>query len=203
VVRHLVELHGGAVAARSSGAGCGSEFEVRLPARSGAPSELLPEREPSDRIRSAPETRRVLVVDDNQDAAETLYDLLTLWDFQVEVAGDGEQALELAERFQPHAVLLDIGLPGMDGYAVCRRLRELEQVEARETKRRRGAGETRKPMVLVAVTGYGLSEDRRRSREAGFDHHLAKPVDPEALRELLHRELSKDASPACDSAATA
>ncbi|MCC2670636.1 MAG: tmoS, partial [Armatimonadetes bacterium] len=195
VVRHLVELHGGRVSARSEGTGRGSEFEVRLPALPCAP-RTAPVAEASPSSEPGAAHARVLVVDDNQDAAETLNDLLTLWGYEVAVAGDGEQALELAGEFHPHAVLMDIGLPGIDGYTVGRRLREREReaVEAPPVRKRRSgvknAPAAKRPVVLVAVTGYGLSEDRRRSHEAGFDHHLAKPVDPDALRDLLHRELA-------------
>jgi CheY-like chemotaxis protein len=112
----------------------------------------------------------VLVVEDNVDAALTLVDLLRLWGHQVEVVHDGAAAVEAALRYRPRVVLLDIGLPGMDGYEVARRLRR-----APET---RGA-------LLVAVTGYGQDADRTRSREAGFDHHLVKPVDLDGLRRLI------------------
>src|SRR5262245_13011730 len=112
----------------------------------------------------------VLVVEDNVDAALTLVDLLRLWGHQVEVVHDGSAAVEAALRYRPRVVLLDIGLPGMDGYEVARRLRL-----APET---RGA-------LLVAVTGYGQDSDRARSRAAGFDHHLVKPVDLDGLRRLI------------------
>jgi len=113
---------------------------------------------------------RVLVVEDNVDAAETLSDLLTLWGYEVEVVHDGQAAIETAPRFRPHAVLLDIGLPRMNGYDVARWLR-------------RDAGLA--GVLLVAITGYGQESDRERGREAGFDHHLVKPVDLEVLRRLL------------------
>lgn len=114
--------------------------------------------------------RRLLVIDDNKDAAESMSMLFELWGYEVVCAFDGRHALETAAKYQPDAVFLDIGLPGMDGYEIAERLRELPQG-------------TR--AVLVAITGYGQDEDRRRSREAGIDHHLVKPVAPEALHELL------------------
>ena len=114
--------------------------------------------------------QRLLVVDDNRDAAESMTMLLELWGHEVACAHDGFSALKVAASFHPDAVFLDIGLPGMDGYEVAARLRELPQG-------------TR--LTLIAITGYGQDADRRRSREAGIDHHLVKPVAPETLRELL------------------
>jgi CheY-like chemotaxis protein len=114
--------------------------------------------------------RRLLVVDDNRDAAESMSMLLEMWGHEVAFAYDGPSALETAEQWQPEAVFLDIGLPGMDGYEVAARLRELPQA---------------KDAVLIAVTGYGQEDDRLRSRRAGIDHHLVKPVAPDALRNLI------------------
>src|SRR5262249_5720883 len=114
-------------------------------------------------------TSRVLIVDDNIDCAKSLAELLRLAGHDVRLAHDGSAALELAQAFRPEAIVLDIGLPGMDGYEVARQLR------ARDSK----------GVVLVALTGYGRDEDRRRSLEAGFDHHLVKPVGYEALRQVL------------------
>ena len=114
--------------------------------------------------------RRLLVVDDNRDAAESMSMLLEMWGHEVAFAYDGPSALQTAERLQPQAVFLDIGLPGMDGYEVAARLRALPQ--AREA-------------VLIAITGYGQEDDRLRSRRAGIDHHLVKPVAPDALRNLI------------------
>ncbi len=114
--------------------------------------------------------RRLLVVDDNKDAAESMSMLLEMWGHEVAFAYDGPSALETAEQWQPEAVFLDIGLPGMDGYEVAERLRELPQ--ARDA-------------VLIAITGYGQDGDRLRSRRAGIDHHLVKPVAPDALRSLI------------------
>ena len=114
--------------------------------------------------------RRLLVVDDNKDAAESMSMLLEMWGHDVAYAYDGPTALETAEQWQPEAVFLDIGLPGMDGYEVAERLRELPHA---------------KDAVLIAITGYGQEDDRLRSRQAGIDHHLVKPVAPDALRSLI------------------
>ncbi|HXS20349.1 MAG TPA: response regulator [Steroidobacteraceae bacterium] len=114
--------------------------------------------------------RRLLVVDDNRDAAESMSMLLEMWGHEVAYAYDGPSALETAEQWQPEAVFLDIGLPGMDGYEVAERLRELPQA---------------KGAVLIAITGYGQEDDRQRSQRAGIDHHLVKPVAPDALRSLI------------------
>ncbi|HEX5206419.1 MAG TPA: response regulator [Steroidobacteraceae bacterium] len=117
-----------------------------------------------------PQKRRLLVVDDNKDAAESMSMLLEMWGHEVAYAYDGPSAIETAEQWQPQAVFLDIGLPGMDGYEVAERLRELPQA---------------KDAVLIAITGYGQEDDRRRSQRAGIDHHLVKPVAPDALRDLI------------------
>ena len=114
--------------------------------------------------------RRLMVVDDNKDAAESMSMLFELWGHEVICAYDGRSALDTAARYRPDAVFLDIGLPGMDGYEIAERLRELPESAS---------------TVLVAITGYGQDEDRRRSREAGIDHHLVKPVAPETLHKLL------------------
>jgi len=114
--------------------------------------------------------RRLLVVDDNRDAAESMSMLLQMWGHEVLFAYDGPSALETAEQWQPEAVFLDIGLPGMDGYEVAARLRELPHA---------------KGAVLIAITGYGQDDDRLRSQRAGIDHHLVKPVAPDALRSLI------------------
>jgi two-component system CheB/CheR fusion protein len=119
---------------------------------------------------AAPRRTRVFVVEDNLDAALTLVDLLTIWGYEVRAVHDGLAAVEAAPEFHPDVVLLDIGLPGIDGYEVARRLRRRPDL----------AG-----LLIVAVTGYGQESDRQRSREAGSDHHMVKPVDLEALRHLL------------------
>jgi two-component system CheB/CheR fusion protein len=171
LVRSLVEMHGGTVTATSEGLGRGSEFVVRLPA--------LPETEPASGltepgggVRHIPPTpqRRVLIVDDNVDSAVSLAMLLQLQRHEVNVAHDGQEALEAVQRYRPEIVFIDIGLPGMDGHEVARRLR-----------REHG----REKLVLVAMTGYGQDEDRRKSQEAGFDAHIVKPVDLSELQTFL------------------
>lgn len=191
VVRDLVEMHGGTVEARSEGAGRGSEFQVRLPVCGVAPQRAPREQPTAAPVAAGGNAARVLVVDDNLDAAETLSELLCLWGYMVETAPDGERGVAVAERFRPDLVLLDIGLPGIDGYEVARRLRRAEVGGRSKPKREApaGAAVSTNRVVLVAVTGYGQAEDRERSKDAGFDHHLAKPVDPDSLRELLSREL--------------
>ena len=174
LVRKLVELHGGRVEVRSEGSGKGSEFLVWLPAEPRpveAPAAAgFAEPPRSDHGGGGPAHLRILVVEDNHDAAELLADHLGFVGHDVTVTYDGPAALEAAPRVLPHVVLLDIGLPRMDGYEVARQLRH--------DPRLRGA-------VLIAVTGYGQEEDRRRSREAGFAHHLTKPVDPSTLERLI------------------
>jgi PAS domain S-box-containing protein len=170
IVRRLVEMHGGRVEARSPGPMQGSEFIVHLPALAHG----LPEPgEPGFQARGAPaRALRILVVEDNTDAAEGLAVVLQIWGHDPQLAYDGVTALELAERTRPDVVLSDLGLPGMDGYELARRLR------ARPAFGR---------AVLIALSGYGRAEDKRRALEAGFDHHLVKPPDLDALEELLGR----------------
>jgi PAS domain S-box-containing protein len=169
LVRSLIEMHGGRVEAASPGLGQGSEFVVRLPAL--PPLQTGEFRLPAPPVEAtAPRPLRVLVVEDNIDAAESLATLLRLWDHDVSVVHDGCAALDAAREQQPEVVLLDIGLPGLDGYQVARRLRE--EVGLRH-------------VLLVAMTGYGQPEDRRRSQEAGIQYHFVKPVEPLVLRNLL------------------
>jgi PAS domain S-box-containing protein len=167
LVRRLVELHGGRVRAHSAGPGQGSEFVVRLPA---LPAAAAAPAADGPAPAGALPRRRVLVVDDNADAAESLAILLRLQGQDVRVAHDGPSGLTAAAAERPDVVFLDIGMPGMDGYEVCRRLRQQPGLNG---------------MVVVALTGWGQEEDRRRSQEAGFDRHLVKPVGIEALREVL------------------
>jgi PAS domain S-box-containing protein len=169
LARRLVELHGGTVAADSPGPGRGSTFTVRLPAAPPPPAAgPAADAEPGPAGGGRP--ARVLVVDDNRDAADSLSLLLEVMGHPVRTAHDGPSALAAAREFRPELVLLDIGMPGMDGLAVAGRLRAMpESAEA----------------VVVAVTGWGQEADRRRTREAGFDRHLVKPVEPESLRALL------------------
>ena len=168
LVRRLVELHGGTVEASSEGTGKGSEFTVRLPAPAGqhaGESEAVRDDRPRHGAR-----RNVLIVEDNIDAAQTLAMLLNLAGHQAQIAFSGDEAMDKARALRPEVVLLDIGLPGMSGYSVARQLRAEP-----------GFAGT----ILIAMTGYSQEEDRRRSREAGFNHHLVKPVKLEVLKELL------------------
>jgi signal transduction histidine kinase len=168
LVRRLVDLHNGTVTASSAGLGKGSEFVVRLPRAVGADIADTPPT-PSANIGSLP-VRRILVVDDNKDAVESLALLLSIVGQSVATARDGLEALAQVEQFGPEVVVLDIGLPGLNGYEVARRIRAMDHST---------------PPVLVALTGWGQDEDRRRTVEAGFDHHLVKPVDFDALKALL------------------
>ena len=169
LVKTVVELHGGRVSAASDGPGRGSEFAIRLPCllqeldgyRAGS------EEDDTD-IPDCPPLR-ILVVDDSRDAAESLTRLLRLGGHEVLIAHEAEHALHLAATQQPAVVLLDIGLPGMDGYEICRRLRQSGLAHA----------------LIVAMTGYGLERDRKRSQEAGFDTHLVKPVPPADLFRMM------------------
>jgi PAS domain S-box-containing protein len=192
LVRRLVELHGGTVEAHSEGRGQGSEFVVRLPlpkeegrrmkddsentSHDGADLKDQADAEPvhPSSFLLPPSKRRVLVVDDNEDAAESLAIALRLSGHQVRVAHDGPAGLRAAQEHRPEVVFLDIGMPGMDGYEVARRLRQQP-----------GGGDA----MLVAVTGWGQEADRRRSHEVGFDRHLVKPVDVDALHRLLERPI--------------
>jgi signal transduction histidine kinase/DNA-binding response OmpR family regulator len=175
LVRNLVELHGGRVAARSEGPGRGSEFVIELPAALDAlvavpaPDIVLASQRPL--LES-----RILVVDDNVDAATALADALTLLGHQVLVAHDGPQALAAAEGFRADTALLDIGLPVMDGYELARLLRELWADRP---------GQAGQPIRFVAITGYGQESDKERARAAGFDAHLVKPIDLAVLAALL------------------
>ena len=175
LVKRLVEMHGGTVEARSAGLGKGSDFVVRLPAIAdqrvarraddGPRQRVGAERRKSDLVRF-----RILVVDDHHDAGDSLVTLLRLLGHQVRIAYDGLAALDAVKGFRPEVVLLDIGMPGMDGFEVASRLR---QDPAQER------------LLIVALTGYGRDEDLRRSAAAGFDAHLVKPVDISVLNTLL------------------
>ncbi|MGE3889025.1 MAG: ATP-binding protein [Vicinamibacterales bacterium] len=187
LVRAIVELHYGTVAAHSDGPGQGSEFTIRLPlaeppavartdaavpqfggrGASGAAAAALPSESALQAAR-----RRVLIADDNDDNAKALAELLRHRGHIVETAHDGEAAYAAAERHRPHVVMLDIGMPRLNGHEVCRRIREQPW----------GRG-----MRIVAQTGWGQAADRRRSEEAGFDSHLVKPIDPTQLERLFER----------------
>jgi PAS domain S-box-containing protein len=169
LVKALVEMHGGSVEARSAGDGQGSEFVVRLP----VPPDGAPDQPRPPVGATAPPTGgklRVLVVDDDDDSAESMATMLEMFGHEVRAALGGEAGVREAEAFRPQVVLLDIGMPKVDGYEACRRIRAEPW----------GAG-----VVLIALTGWGADEDRRKTREAGFDHHLTKPVNPADLRKLL------------------
>ena len=172
LVRNLVELHDGTVEARSDGPGKGSEFTVRLPIS----TDVRPESPVVDTERPAPSLPssgyRLLVVDDNTDAASSFATLLELQGHAVRVAHSGMEALEVAKEYRPDVVFLDIGMPGMDGFEVARRMRKESGLEN---------------VVLAAVTGWGQQEDRRRTAAAGFDYHLVKPPDPTAVDDIFAR----------------
>jgi PAS domain S-box-containing protein len=167
LVKRLVEMHGGAIEAQSDGPGEGSRFVVRLPALAASAQAEVPSPVPA--LPAASPSRRILVVDDNVDNAESLSILLEMLGNETHMARDGIEAVEAAAQLRPDVVLLDIGLPGLDGFEVCRRIRE--QPWGKDT-------------LLVAITGWGQESDRRRSHEAGFDYHLVKPVDPHSIAAL-------------------
>jgi signal transduction histidine kinase len=167
IVQKLAEMHGGSVEAHSEGPGRGSEFIVRLPI---APEAKVPTPEQRRERTAIRKRARILVVDDNMDTALGMVKLLKLLGNEVVAAHSGPTAIEVAHSFQPEFVLLDIGLPGMDGYQVASALRD---------------DEAHRDSVIIAVSGYGQEADRRRSQAAGFDHHLVKPVDFDALISLI------------------
>ena len=171
LVKHLVELHGGRVAAYSEGVGRGAEIVVTLPAHLAGASEA-PADSPRVRKPAAPAKApaRILVVDDLAASAETLMTLLEMEGFEVRIASEGMSALKIAEEFVPDVVLLDIGLPGMNGFEVAHRLRS--QPSSRNA-------------LLIALTGYGEAESRLRSAQAGFDFHMVKPADVNLLLTML------------------
>jgi two-component system CheB/CheR fusion protein len=168
LVRSLVEMHQGSIDVESEGLGHGTQFILRLPftlaQEEAAPSSL------KALVRKTPASARLLVVDDNTDHAQSLSMLLSLMGNEVQIAASGPEALEAVARFTPDVALIDIGLPGMSGYDVARRIREQPKYRG---------------MVLVAQTGWGQNEDRIRSNDAGFDHHLVKPVSRESLESIL------------------
>jgi CheY-like chemotaxis protein len=167
-VKSLVELHGGSIEARSEGVGRGSELVVRLPATTAA-GIAVPELPPQP-SRAPRGGCRVLLADDNRDAADSLGLLLRLSNHEVRIVHGGRAALDIAESFRPDVALLDIAMPELDGYSVARALRQAPW----------GAG-----IRLIALTGRGHEEDKRRASAAGFDHHLTKPINPETLEQLL------------------
>jgi CheY-like chemotaxis protein len=169
LVKGLVEMHGGRVEAHSGGVGKGSQLSVTLPVAE-APVQATPEPGDNGEQAGCRSPHRILVVDDNRDAADSLTMMLTMMGHDIQNAYDGLEAVQAAAAFRPNVVLLDIGLPKMNGYEAARHIRQ--QPWGR-------------PMTLIAVTGWGQEEDRRRALAAGCDEHLTKPVDPAALEKLL------------------
>jgi CheY-like chemotaxis protein len=170
LVRRLVEMQGGSVSASSEGVGKGSEFVVRLPALPKDRTEELLRNQEGKKVTTVSSHCRILVVDDNVNAAESLAVLLRLEGHEVRVAHDGQGAMAAAQQEVPEMVILDLGMPGMDGFEVARKLRTLAESDR---------------MLMVALTGWGQEQDRRRCYEAGFDGHLPKPVEWDALRQFL------------------
>jgi CheY-like chemotaxis protein len=168
LARRLAELHGGGLEAQSAGRDRGSAFIVRLPVVADAPADAPP----TDRTRRGPgeQVRRILVVDDNRDSTESLAALLRLAGHEVATAYDGVAAVAAAQRDRPDAILLDLGMPKLDGYGACRRIREQPWG---------------KDIVILALTGWAEESDRRQSREAGFNGHLLKPIKVAALMQAL------------------
>jgi signal transduction histidine kinase/ActR/RegA family two-component response regulator len=170
LVRRLVEMHGGSVSAHSAGPGEGSEFVVRLPVLSEAEVQSTPAPQPARAPTGVLAPQRILLVDDNRDAVDALATLLRLEGHEVHVANDGEDGVRQAATLAPDAVLLDIGMPKVDGYEACRRIRD------------QAAG---RRVAIIALTGFGQAQDRRRAHDAGFDAHFVKPVDLAALMQRL------------------
>jgi PAS domain S-box-containing protein len=168
LVKRLVEMHGGSVTARSEGPGKGSEFVVRVPVMIEAAGASHPTKEDEGAVPKS--SLRILIVDDNRDSADSLAMMLRITGNDIRTAYDGEEAVAAAGEFRPDVVLLDIGLPKLNGYEACQRIRQQPW---------------NKGMLLIAMTGWGQEEDRRRSQEAGFDKHMVKPVDPQVLITLL------------------
>ncbi|MBX3159764.1 MAG: response regulator [Deltaproteobacteria bacterium] len=167
--RQLAELHGGTLAASSAGEGQGATFTLRLPALSGPLAQAAPAGSGVGDTHRTPNALRIVLIEDNEDAADTLAMWLEEMGHAVQVARTGPDGLALVQEARPDVVLCDVGLPGMDGVEVCRRVKELPDVHP----------------LMVAITGWATDADRRRTGEAGFDHHLVKPVAPDKLRDIL------------------
>ena len=168
IAKRLVEQHEGSISVESGGEGAGSRFIVQLPELTTPPERPLPQSTPST-IKGS-DRKRVLVVDDNLDGANSLVTLLRMMGNETQTASDGEEAVARAEAFQPDVILMDIGMPKQNGYEACRRIRE------------KSSG---KSITIIACTGWGQDDDKRKSAEAGFDFHLTKPIDFAALKLLL------------------
>jgi CheY-like chemotaxis protein len=182
LVQTLVRLHGGTVKARSEGLGTGSEFEIQLPVlqQSVAPREDARGQRGASERRASGARRKVLLIEDSTDLRELMKDLLEIWGHEVVCAADGTAGIALAVAQAPDVALVDIGLPGIDGYEVARRLR------------RESIGERIK---LVAITGYASAEQKSKALESGFDHHLPKPVNADRLAEILGDAASRAGAP--------
>jgi CheY-like chemotaxis protein len=174
IVKQLIEMHGGSVEARSEGPGKGSEFVVRLPVAASM-VQTAKVKGTSDSVGHTVR-RRILIADDNQDSARSLAIMLKFLGNEVQTAHDGQEAVDLAASYQPEVVLLDIGMPKLNGYDAASYIRQ--QPWGRS-------------VVLIALTGWGQEEDKRRSQEAGFDYHLVKPVEPDVLKKVLKSAPSK------------
>jgi len=168
IVKRLTEMHGGGIVAESGGHGAGSRFVVRLPVALAVTTDGPDDH--NEVPKAKPARRRILVVDDNVDGASSLAMMLDIMGNETQTAHNGLEAVEVAEAFKPDVILMDIGMPKLNGYEACRRIRE------------RPWGRN---VVVVAQTGWGQEDDKRKAQEAGFDFHLVKPVDPDALGKLL------------------
>jgi len=176
LARRIVEMHGGRIEARSAGPGCGSEFTISMPVL--AANKTVPENTDTYEV-IVPVKRRVLVIDDNADAADTLASLVRTLGGDARTAAEGPSGIQCAAEFFPDVILLDIGMPQMDGYEACRRIRDMQ---------------LGKSPFIVAISGWGQDSDRRRATEAGFDAHLTKPADPVVLEKLLAESGATDGS---------
>jgi two-component system CheB/CheR fusion protein len=177
LVHGLVEMHGGTIEAFSEGPGKGSEFVIRMPATLEAPPAEAPA--PAEAAAEQEQPLRVLVIEDNKDTASTLGVILKLWGHEIEIAYNGHAGLNAARQFRPDVVLLDIELPGLDGYTVAKSMRQVPELEQ---------------TTLVAISGYGQPEDQARSSEAGINYHYTKPIDLPSLRKLLASSEKKPAA---------
>jgi CheY-like chemotaxis protein len=170
IVRSITHLHGGTVSAQSEGLGSGSTFTIRVPGTKERRAAPRVADSPGDAVARGQSPYSILIVDDNEDGARSFGELLSLYGHTVHIALDGPSALDIVNEVVPHIAFLDIGLPGMDGYELATRLREMPKLKA---------------MRLIALSGYGLTADRIRSIDAGFEMHLVKPLTKESLDTVL------------------